>query len=357
MLTYCHSDHASLFFMSPVIGQIIGEDGKPRPFSPIDPANFKIIPNCDKHDSMGLYRGLATSIYRTKDNRYFHVHGSLNPDASLTALGLPTQDPSVTDFESGVAILQGKVEQFTSTELDDLMNEKFRQAGCVALSKEEYFASESGKATYKSGFYKITTFDDELPATWWPEHESKPSAARRPLAGLKVLDLSRIIAGPSITRSLAEMGASVMRVTGPDITDLSAVHHDLNWGKWTSHLDFNKSEDKEQLWALIKEADVIMDGYRPGVLEKHGFGREAVFEAARGRGRGIIYARENCYGWHGPWTHRSGWQQISDACCGISLAFGKAMGLNEAVTPVFPNADFWYANPLPHIVYVDAHLC
>ncbi|KAH7323210.1 CoA-transferase family III domain-containing protein [Stachybotrys elegans] len=334
------TDHACLFFMSPLIAQIIGEDGKPKPFNPIDPSNFKIIPNCDKHDSMSLYRGLATSIYKTKDSRYFHVHGSLNADPSLTALGLPTQDPSVADLDTAVARIQEKVEQFTSTNIDDLMNEEYKQAGCIALTKEEYFSSESGKANYDAGLYEIKKFHDDLPATWWPEVESKPSSARRPLAGLKVVDLTRIIAGPSITRSLAEMGASVMRVTGPDTTDLSAVHHDLNWGKWNSHLDLKKAEDKEKLWALIQDADVVLDGYRPGVLEKHGFGREAVFESIRGRGRGIIYARENCYGWHGPWAHRSGWQQISDACCGISSGFGRAMGLDEPVTPVFPNSDF-----------------
>ncbi|KAM0346740.1 hypothetical protein ACHAP4_011652 [Fusarium culmorum] len=327
------TDHASLFFMTPLIAQIIGEDGKPKPFSPMDPNTYKIIPNFDKHDTAGLYRGLATSIYKSRDGRYFHLHGSLNTDPTLTALGLPIRDPSITQFDAAVARIQGKVEQFDSADIDYLMNEKYKQAGCIPLTKEEYFSSESGKANYDAGFYEITK---------WPEQESKPSSALRPLAGLKVVDLSRIIAAPAISRSLAEMGASVMRVTGPDLADLSAVHHDMNWGKWNSHLDLKKAEDKEKLWALISEADVIVDGYRPGVLEKHGFGRDAVFEAIRVRGRGIIYVRENCYGWHGPWVHRSGWQQISDACCGISMGFWRAMGLEEPITPIFPNADFCF---------------
>jgi hypothetical protein len=327
--------------MSPLIAQTIGPDGKPKPFNPVEPSSHAIIPNCDKYDSLEMYRGLATNIYRTKDDRFFHLHGSLDATPALTALGLPVQDPEATDYDATVARIQKKVEKFTSSEIDELMNEQYRQAGCVPQTKEEYFASESGKANYSAGLYEINSVHEELPAAWWPEDASKPSSASRPLAGLKVVDLSRIIAGPSITRSLAEMGASVMRVTGPDVTDLSAVHHDLNWGKWNSHLDFKKPEDKDKLWALINEADVVMDGYRPGVLEKHGFGQQAVFEAVRGRGRGIIYARENCYGWHGPWAHRSGWQQISDACCGISIGFGRAMGLDEPVTPVFPNSDFW----------------
>ncbi|KAM0367794.1 hypothetical protein ACHAPY_011639 [Fusarium culmorum] len=310
----------------------------------MDPNTYKIIPNFDKHDTAGLYRGLATSIYKTRDGRYFHLHGSLNIDPTLTALGLPIRDPSITQFDAAVARIQGKVEQFDSADIDHLMNEKYKQAGCIPLTKEEYFSSESGKANYDAGFYEMTK---------WPEQESKPSSALRPLAGLKVVDLSRIIAAPAISRSLAEMGASVMRVTGPDLADLSAVHHDMNWGKWNSHLDLKKAGYKEKLWALISEADVIVDGYRPGVLEKHGFGRDAVFEAIRVRGRGIIYVRENCYGWHGPWVHRSGWQQISDACCGISMGFGRAMGLEEPITPIFPNADFWYAHGPFHVLLMD----
>ncbi|KAF5711627.1 alpha methylacyl racemase [Fusarium mundagurra] len=334
------TDLASLFFMTPIIAQIIGQDGKPKPFSPLDAANQSIIPNCDKHNMSSLYRGLATNIYATRDGRYFHLHGSLNPSISLNALDLPAQDDQVTDFDVGVARIQERVGSFAAEEIDNLMNEKHRQAGCIPLSKEEYFSSASGKANHDAGLYEITRVDEDLPPSWWPEHLSKPSSAGRPLAGLKVVDLSRIIAGPSITRSLAEMGASVMRVTGQEVPDLSAVHHDLNWGKWNSFLDLNNPQDQEKLWGLIKEADVVVDGYRPGVLERHGFGRDSVFEAVRGRGRGIIYARENCYGWKGPWIHRSGWQQISDACCGISMGFGRAMGLDEPVTPVFPNADF-----------------
>jgi crotonobetainyl-CoA:carnitine CoA-transferase CaiB-like acyl-CoA transferase len=76
------------------------------------------------------------------------------------------------------------------------------------------------------------------------------------------------------------------------------------------------------------------------VLDKYGFSPEGIVQLVKNRERGIVVVRENCYGWHGPWAHRSGWQQISDACCGVSLAFGRAMGNDEPVTPVFPNSDF-----------------
>jgi hypothetical protein len=157
---------------------------------------------------------------------------------------------------------------------------------------------------------------------------------------LKVVDLTRIVAGPSIGRSLAEMGASVMRVTGPHIADFSGLHPDLNWGKWNCHLDLRQEEDKAKFRELLLGADVVVNGYRPGVLDKYGAGWEDVFKLGKERGRGFIYVRECCFGWVGPWAHRAGWQPISDACSGVSMGFGRAMGNDEAVTPVLPNSDY-----------------
>jgi hypothetical protein len=74
----------------------------------------------------------------------------------------------------------------------------------------------------------------------------------------------------------------------------------------------------------------------------YGFGQEGIIEICKGRKRGVVSARENCYGCYGPWQGRSGWQQISDACVGISEGYGKAVELKEGepVMPVFPNSDY-----------------
>ncbi|KAH4043938.1 hypothetical protein HBH69_228020 [Parastagonospora nodorum] len=334
-----NTDHASLFFMSSLIAQVL-QDGKPTPFSPLSPLESKLFPSQDLHRSLGnLYRQLATNIYKTKDNRYYHIHGSLNPDHCLTALGLPLDGEDTDTYEAIVERIQAAVSQHNAADLDELMNEQYRQAGTIAYTADEYFATEQGKNDV--GLYEIHKDNDSTqPAGWWPENSSLPSSPKRPLAGLKVIDLTRIIAGPSLCRSLAELGASVMRIVSPQITDMTPVHQDLNWGKWNAFLHLKDEADKEKFRALIREADVVVDGYRPGVMEKLGFGRQAIFDLVKDRQHGIIHVRENCYGWHGPWTHRSGWQQISDACCGVSLEYGKAMGHGEAVTPVFPNADY-----------------
>lgn len=336
-----NTDHASLFIMSPALARILGQNGTPLPMDIINPSTMKPFHGQDKQPSPeSLHRKLATNIYKTRDSRFYHVHGSLNPDHTLTALGLPLQGEPDDTYQKVVERIQSKVSRFDAATLDELMNEQYRQAGTTAWSSEEYFAGHHGQQSGKIGLYElIQDRKSSHLAAWWPDHGSFPSSPKRPLAGLKVVDLTRVIAGPTITRSLAELGASVMRVTSSKVVDFTSVHCDLNWGKWNCFLHLQDECDKAQLRKLILEADVVVDGYRPGVMDRFGFGREAIFDLVKDRDRGIIHLRENCYGWYGPWAHRSGWQGISDACCGVSLAFGQAMGVDEAVTPPFPNSD------------------
>lgn len=363
-----NTDHAPLFFMSCLIAQLVDDNGQPQPYDVFSSAAGTLFPSRDFHRATATpHRALATNIYKTKDGRYYHTHGSMNPDATLTALGLPLDDPE-PNHDKVIANIQAAVSNFDAAELDTLMNDTCRQAGTIAYSIDEFAASEHGRANAYAGLYELHHHhhkESDDPPCWWPDHTSKPSSPRRPLAGLKVVDLTRVIAGPCITRSLAEMGASIMRVTAPHgVADMANLHHDLNWGKWNCSLDLKSEEGKETLRSLIMEADVVVDGYRPGVMERLGFGREDVYRLVEGRGRGIVHVRENCYGWSGPWKGRSGWQQISDAvslsrvpyfcsilgekktnesyqCCGISFEYGRAMGLDEAVTPVYPNSDYW----------------
>ncbi|KAK3071672.1 hypothetical protein LTR53_008212 [Teratosphaeriaceae sp. CCFEE 6253] len=338
-----NTDHASLFFMSPFLAKLIGDDGEAVQMNLFDAASAKKagFPSTDLHNVAGLHRILATNIYGTKDGRFYHCHGSMNPDPTLTALGFALEGPGSDKYDAVADRFQRAVEQIESRDLDELMNEQYKQAGTIAWTSEEFQASEHGRANAHVGLYTMSKIEGQSqPASWWPDHDSNRSSPSRPLAGLKVVDLTRVIAAPSITRGLAEMGASVMRITTPTITDMSGLHQDLNWGKWNAHLDLKSENGRESLRSLIRDADVVVEGYRPGAMERHGFGREAILDLVKDRGRGIVHVRENCYGWNGPWQHRSGWQQISDACCGVSMRFGQAMGNDEAMTPVFPNSDY-----------------
>lgn len=261
---------------------------------------------------------LASSMTRLRINGYYFT-GSLNAEPSLTALNLPV-DRDVLSMSEASRFIQDHVVQFGAQELDYIINEEYHQAGTVCLSKEEYKTSEHGKSNANSGLYEMNYIPNHNQRpVWWTE--SAATGISRPLAGLKVVDLTRIIAGPSITRGLAEFGASIMRVIGPDVPDMDPLLPDLNWGKWNCYIDIKTEEGKENLRNLIREADVVVDGYRPGVLERLGFGRDAVLDLVKDREYGLIYARENCYGWHGPWQYRSGWQQISDAVRDSPYAF------------------------------------
>ncbi|OJD33683.1 uncharacterized protein BKCO1_2800014 [Diplodia corticola] len=337
-----NTDHASLFVMSPALARIVdsGGDGDGDGYG-LDPDTLQRGPAPAAEE---VYRLLATSIYKTGDGRCYHTHGDLDATATLAALGLPASGTAADTVESAAQRIQAKVAQWTAAELDEAMNEQHGQAGTVAWSADEYLASAHGQANSGAGLYELQREGGQREggqrAGWWAESGGVESSARRPLGGLKVLDLSRVIAGPTITRSLAELGASVMRVTSPHLPDHISVHRDLNWGKWNASLHLRDSADRDALRRLIQDADVVVDGYRPGALARLGFGRDDIFALVRDRERGIVHLRENCYGWHGPWAHRSGWQGISDACCGVSLEFGRAMGLpDEAVTPPFPNSD------------------
>jgi crotonobetainyl-CoA:carnitine CoA-transferase CaiB-like acyl-CoA transferase len=330
-------DHAQLFVMSAMLTGILIDGVAIKALSP-DPAVTKLFPSGDIHRAgASPHRTCATNIYRTKDERFFHLHGSMNPSIIMQAIGMP--EDMEGGFEEAALRYQEKVKAYTAQQLQHIASVETKQAGTICWSIDEFKASEHGKANAHVGLWE--THHHANPAQkagWWAD--SPQTSPARPLAGLKIVDLTRIIAAPAVTRGLAELGASVMRITAPHLQDMGGLHPDLGWGKWNCSLDLRKPEDLEKAKALIMEADVVVSGYRPAVLDKYGLGETGILELTKNRDRGIIFARENCYGWNGPWQGRSGWQQISDACCGVSLEFGRAMGNEEAVTPVFPNSDY-----------------
>ena len=264
----------------------------------------------------------------------------MNPEPTLDSIDLPHDGPK-DDREAALKPFIEKLSQIDSADMQRIASDEYKQAGVICESVESFKRTEHGKANAHVALFEIHDVPNPAqPAGWWPD--TPQTSAERPLAGLKVVDLTRVIAAPAVTRGLAELGASVMRVTSPNICDFSALHIDLNWGKWNCSINLKTEEGKKQLADLIKDADVVVQGYRPDVLDKYGFSQQGIIDLVKDRERGIISARENCYGWNGPWYYRSGWQQISDACVGISEGFGRAMGLKdgESVTPVFPNSDY-----------------
>jgi crotonobetainyl-CoA:carnitine CoA-transferase CaiB-like acyl-CoA transferase len=272
-----------------------------------------LMDRCDHMDLgrfMEPYRGLATNIYRTADDRYFHLHGGLNTTATLHMLDLPQHRPDLTsnDKEAIKDIYRHAVGQKHSQWLDIEANEHWRQAGTICYTAEEFRQTSHGKEVIKQPLYNIYNVQAELPKVSWPSQ----GVSKKPLSGIKILDLTRVVAGPTITKTLALLGADVLRISSRTVPEPSSIIFDMQHGKRDTSLNLKTTEGKVAFRALVEDADVIVDGYRPGSLERMGFGRMWVHEVAKRRGKGMIYARENCYGWTGEWSHRSGWQQISD---------------------------------------------
>lgn len=281
-----------------------------------DPSLMKRCEHMDLGSFMEPYRGLATNIYKTADDRYFHLHGGLNTTATLNMLDLPQHRHDLTsnDKEAIKDIYRHAVGQKHSQWLDIEANEHWRQAGTICYTAEEFKQTPHGKEMIQQPLYNIYKVQDELSEVYWPSQSDR----KQPLSGIKVLDLTRVIAGPTITKALALLGADVLRISSRTVPEPSSIIFDMQLGKRDTSLDLKTKEGKATFRALVEDADVIIDGYRPGSLERMGFGRKWVHEVAKRRGKGIIYARENCYGWTGEWSHRSGWQQISDCvseCC------------------------------------------
>jgi crotonobetainyl-CoA:carnitine CoA-transferase CaiB-like acyl-CoA transferase len=188
--------------------------------------------------------------------------------------------------------------------------------------------------------WELTRLEDPSPAA--PFGTSVSSSGDRPqaLSGIRVLELCRIIAGPAIGRTLAEYGAQVIKVTSPNLSDVSFFQVDGNTGKHTCDLDLKSPSDRQTFEELLQSADVVLDGYRPGSLDRLGYGPTQIVELIKGRGKGIVYVSEDCFGYQGPWACRPGWQQIADCVTGVAWAQGEFMGLDEPVVPPFPMSDY-----------------
>jgi len=141
-------------------------------------------------------------------------------------------------------------------------------------------------------------------------------------------------------RTLAEYGAQVIKVTSPKLSDVPFFQVDGNTGKHTCDLDLKSPSGRRTFEQLLRTTDVVLDGYRPGSLERLGYGPQQLVELVKGRGKGIVYVAEDCFGPEGEWAGRPGWQQIADCVTGVAWAQGKFMGLDEPVVPPFPMSDY-----------------
>jgi CoA:oxalate CoA-transferase len=167
-----------------------------------------------------------------------------------------------------------------------------------------------------------------------PAAEIKPTAPTQgPLAGLTVVDLTRVLAGPYCTMVLADLGARIIKVEqpgtgddsrafGPFVKGKSAYFSSLNRGKESIALDLKKADDKIIFEKLLEKADVLVENFRPGTMEKLGYGFETLHETYPR----LIYAAASGFGHTGPYSKRAAYDMVVQAMGGLMSVTGTPGG-------------------------------
>jgi len=255
--------------------------------------------------------------YRCADGRWIFIHGGFPNlvDHLANVLNLPTT--------ATVADIERVVRRWQSKNLEDLIA---NEGGCSAIIKTaaEWRAHPHGEAVHALPLVVETTGDRAPGRGWSPTGE-------RPLGGLRVLDLTRVLAGPTCGRTLAALGADVLHVRGPSVPFVPAFVIDTGHGKRQAHCDFSDPEALGELRRVAVSADVVVQGYRPGVVEKYGLDEQSL----RVEGFAGVYGSVSAYGPTGPWADRAGWEQLAQSTsglCGDPLGDRKPEMLPAAVT-------------------------
>lgn len=247
--------------------------------------------------------------YRSKDGWIrLHTNAPHHRAAALSVLG------QHEDREA----LQPIVSTWESEELETAIVDA---GGCAATMRDlnSWSRHQQGSAVAKE------------PLIHWKQHpscdpEPRQPVAGRPLAGIRVLDLTRVLAGPVAGRFLAAFGADVLRIDPPG-WDEPGVVPEVTVGKRCAGLDLKNSEDRGTFEHLLAGADVLLHGYRPDALDNLGYGSDAV----RGFNPGLIDVCLNAYGWSGPWSGRRGFDSLIQMSSGIADYGMRTSGADKPV--------------------------
>lgn len=213
----------------------------------------------------------------------------------------------VLDVEADRGLVAARVADVSATDLEARI---VAEGGCAAAmhTASEWRESAQGRAVAAEPLVaRITT-----------ERVARPARAvdpARPLAGIRVLDLTRVLAGPVATRLLAGYGADVLRIDPPD-WDEPAILPDVTLGKRCARLDLKTAEGRARLEALLVEADMLVHGYRGDALERLGLG----VESRHALRPGLVDVCLDAYGWTGDWALRRGFDSLVQMSTGIAEA-------------------------------------
>ncbi|WP_198535937.1 MULTISPECIES: CoA transferase [Pseudofrankia] len=279
-----------------------------------------------------------SGYYRAGDGRWVQLHCNLpHHRAGVLDLLHTRADP---------AAVARAVARYNAA---DLEAELHAMGMCAAMAREErdWWAHPAGRAVAELPLTETSQIADSAAARGGPSAVSPPRGTRapatparalstqaqarpspaRPAAGLRVLDMTRVIAGPVCARVLASFGADVLRVGAAHLPDARALVIDTGFGKRSAFLNLRVASDARRLRELVTQADVVVQAYRPKALDRLGFGPEAL---ARIR-PGIVCATISAYGRVGPWSGLRGFDSLVQTAAGIALAGARASGSDRPV--------------------------
>lgn len=277
-----------------------------------------------------------------------HANFTHHRDALLALLGLPTDGRAEReDVARALAVWPAEAFEAAAAEAGALVS--------AARTPQAWAAHPQAQALRGQPVLQLQRLDDGTQPPPWPpaaaasadvpsrlgalsaaEDARAPNASDgRPWSGLRVLDLTRILAGPVAARDLAAHGAEVLMVNGPGLPNIAAIA-DMGRGKRSCLLDLGSAEGADTLRGLVRGARVFLQGYRPGGLAARGFGADALVRLRPG----LVCASLSAYGPAGPWAGRRGFDSLVQTATGLNLAEAAAFGQAEPRALPFQCLDY-----------------
>jgi crotonobetainyl-CoA:carnitine CoA-transferase CaiB-like acyl-CoA transferase len=247
-------------------------------------------------------RNTVMGVYPARNGRWSYLHCNFpnHRAAALSVLGVPEDREAV----------RKAVAQWDALELEEAIIAA-KGAGGMVRTMEEWARHPQAAAIASLPLMEIVKIGDSPPQ---PLPDGK-----RPLSGVRVLDLTRVLAGPTCARTLAEHGADVLKITAAHLPNIGYQEYDTGHGKRSAQLDLRQPQELETLRGLIREADVFSQGYRPGTLGNRGLSPEALAELRPG----IVYVSLCAFSHVGPWASRRGFDTVVQTVSGITSRQGE----------------------------------
>ena len=259
-------------------------------------------------------RNTVMGVYPARNGRWSYLHCNFpnHRAAALKVLGVAEDREAV----------RRAVANWDALELEEAIIAA-KGAGGMARSMAEWRDHPQAAAIASLPLFEIEKIAESPPEPLPP--------GNRPLAGVRVLDLTRVLAGPTCARTLAEHGADVLKITAPHLPNIGYQEYDTGHGKLSAYLDLRRDEDLATLKGLAREADVFSQGYRPGTLAERGLSPEAL-AALR---PGLVYVSLSAFGHKGPWAGRRGFDTVVQTVSGITTRQAELFPGAEAGQPQF----------------------